>query len=117
MELALNGLQAHSFSSILEGSSNEINKTALTLLEQFQYLANEKPTQENSKKMVEMVIDEKAGTMVVNGVQGPVKIFSHSRKLLLICTAVNNQAHFKIGHLKKGRYLLEAEHQFFEFVR
>ena len=116
MDLTLDGLQVNAFSSILKGSGNEVNKTALNLLEQIQGITNETST-EKTQKMVELVIDEKAGTLIVSGIQGPVKIFSNTRKLLLIRTAQGNQAHFKIGHLKKGRYILEAEHQFFEFVR
>jgi len=116
MDLSLDGLQVESFTSILQGSNND-NRTALKLLEQIQGVT-EAALQENAtKKMIELVIDEKEKTMIVSGASGPVKVFSHAKKLLLIQTASNNQAQFKISHLKKGRYFLEAEHQFFEFVR
>lgn len=94
----------------------EPHKTALTLLENIQRTTDEE-LEDKSAKMVKLVIDEKAGTMEVSGVNGPVKVFNKSRKLILIRTAKNNKAQFKIGKLKKGRYILEAEHQFFEFVR
>lgn len=67
--------------------------------------------------MLELVIDENEGTMEVSGANGPIKIFSEQRKLLLIQTAVGGKALFNVSHLKKGRYILEAAHQFFEFVR
>lgn len=116
MDLSLDGLQVKSFTSVLQGSSND-NKTALNLLEQVQSITNTSIQENTTKKMIELVIHEKENTMIVSGVTGPVKIFSHNRKLLLIQTASDNRATFKISNLKKGRYLLEAEHQFFEFVR
>ena len=85
-------------------------------MEHIQRLTSDE-TKEQSQKTVELVIDEKRDIMTVSGVRGPVKIFSKTRKLLLICTAQENKAHFNIKNLKPGRYLLEAEHQFFEFVR
>ena len=97
--------------------SNSEQKTALTLLEQIQGLKEEALREPSLKKILELSIDEKHGTMVVTGANGPIKVFSDTRKLLLIKTAHEGKAHFKINRLKKGRYLLEAEHQFFEFVR
>lgn len=115
MAIILDDLQAEAFTSVWQGGSQD-HKTAFNLLEQLHNTVDTQP-QENTKKMIELVIDEKTGTMVVSGASGPVKIFNSSRKLLLIKTAQDKQAAFKISHLKKGRYLLEAEHQFFEFVK
>ncbi|SEA06366.1 hypothetical protein SAMN05192529_10793 [Arachidicoccus rhizosphaerae] len=116
MDLPLEGLQVKSFTSVLQGSNKE-DRTALKLLKQIQGVAEATTPENTNKKMIELVIDEKENTMIVSGASGPVKVFSHARKLLLIQTAKDNQAHFKISQLKKGRYFLEAEHQFFEFVR
>lgn len=115
MAITLDDPRTDNFTSILQGGSKD-SKTALNLLEHLHNAVEIQP-EENTKKMIELVIDERAGTLVVSGASGPVKIFSSARKLLLIQTAQDNQAAFKISHLKKGRYLLEAEHQFFEFVK
>ena len=115
MALELDELRVGSFTTVLQGRSKD-SETALNLLERLHNTGITQP-QESTKKTIELVIDEKAGTMIVNGATGPVKIFNSSNKLLLIQTAKDNQAIFKIGHLKAGRYLLEAEHLFFEFVK
>ena len=117
MQLTLEGQQVNSLNSIQNRSRNIHHKTAIDLYGETKQQNNDASSAALSRHNIILAINEKEETIEVTGVRGPVKIFSHSRKLLLIRTAEDNHVFFKIGHLKKGRYLLEAEHKFFEFVR